>query len=550
VIHVKKVLWLFFLLSVVAISAFTCTTIAVTKGASVDGSVMVTHTADCGSCDFRLVRIPAADHEPGSLRPVYPFIEEYPRYVGKDMGPGYDTPGFEPTKPLGYIEQVPHTYAYFDAVYGVMNEHQLSIGECTTAGNVYAMPKENVCIFDVAALSRVAMERCTKAREAIQLMGELAVKYGYYGWGETLTVADTEEVWVFEITATPDQKSALWVAKKVPDGEVFVESNEFRIREVLRNDPDMMYSPNLFAVCEAEKWWNPEKDKELDWLRTVSPGEYANPYYSLRRVWSVLRRVAPSLNLSPYVEDTYTKAYPFSVKPDKKLSVADVFALHRDWYQGTEFDLSKGLAAGPFGTPNRYGGASKLVKGAWERAVSVFRCDYSFVAQVRGWLPDPIGAVLWFGPDAPHSTAYVPFYCNHIDLPEAYDSGSHAKFDPNNAFWVHSFAANWADLKFSYIIKDIQAMQNKVEGRQFAQQPAIENAALQLYKVDPQLAIEFLTEYSNNNANRVVREWWEFGQTLITRYNDGYVDGNSVGYPDWWLKEVGYESGPLKHGLK
>jgi dipeptidase len=466
------------------------------------------------------------------------------------MGPTYNTPGYEVTVPLGYIDEVAHTYAYYDGIYGVMNEHQLAIGECTTAGKVYAQPKAGECIFDIAALSRVAMERCTTAKEAIQLMGDLGVKYGYYGWGETLTIADTEEVWVFEITATPDQKSALWVAKQVPDGEVFAESNEFRIREVLKNDPTMMYSPNLFDVCIAEGWWDPNSGVEFDWLKAVSPGEYSNAYYSLRRVWSVLRRVAPSLNLSPNVEDTFTKAYPFSVKPDKKLTVADVFALHRDWYEGTEFDLTKGLAAGPFGSPNRYAGSSKLVKGAWERSVSVFRCDYSFVAQVRGWLPDAIGGVVWWGPDAPLGTAYVPFYSNHTDVTDAYDTGSHKQFDPNVAFWVHSFAANWADLKFSYMIEDIRAMQAKVEGREFTMQPAIESAALELYKIDPQLAIDFLTEYSNNNANRVVKEWWEFGQMLIAKYNDGYVNGKSVGYPDWWLKAVGYENGPLKHGLK
>ncbi|HRW93153.1 MAG TPA: C69 family dipeptidase [Thermotogota bacterium] len=543
----KKALVLLVALSVFSLVALGCTTIIVTAGASADGSVMVTHTADCGSCDFRLVRVPAADYEPGSQRAVYPFVEGYPRYVGKDMGPGYDTPGFEPSPALGYIPQVEHTYAYFDAVYGVINEHQLAIGECTTAGKSYAQPTPGECIFDIAALSRVAMERCTEAREAIELMGALAVEYGYYGWGETLTVCDTKEAWVLEMTATPDKKSALWVAKKVPDGEVFVESNEFRIREVLTDDPDMLYSPNLHDVAAENGWWDPNSGEPLDWLEAVSPGEYSHPYYSLRRVWSVLRRVAPSLNLSPYVEDTYSDAYPFSVKPDQKLTVQDVFELHRDYYEGTEFDLTKGLAAGPFGTPNRYGGDSRLLKGAWERPVSIFRCDYSFVAQLRDWLPDPIGGVLWWGPDAPHTTAYVPFYCATDDIPDAYDTGSHQKFDPSIAFWVHSFAGNWADLKFSYIIKDIEAMQAKVENREVAVQPAIESAALQLYELDPQLAIDFLTDYSNSNAEKVVEDWWEFGQDLIRKYNDGYVDGKSVGYPDEWLKLVGYEEGPIKY---
>ena len=543
----KKSILLIALLLVAGLLVMACTTIIVTKGASADGSVMVTHTADCGSCDFRILKVPAKDYEPGSQRAVYPFKLPYPRYVGESRGPGYDTAGHEEMEPLGYIDQVEHTYAYIDGVYGVINEHQLAIGECTTGAKVYAVEEPGVRIFDIAALSRVAMERCTTAREAVELMGALAVEFGYYGWGETLTVADTEEAWVFEMTGDPDKKSALWAAKKVPDGTVFVEANEFRIRELDPNDPDTMYSPNLHQIAADNEWWDPNSGELLDWLRTVSPGEYSHPYYSLRRVWGVLNRVAPSLELSPWVEDGYTKDYPFSVVPDEKVSLQDVFELHRYWYQGTEFDLGEGLAAGPFGTPNRYAGGSKLVKGAWERPVSIFRCDYSFVAQLRGDLPDPIGGVLWFGPDAPHTTAYVPFYSGITEIPPQYSTGSHQEFDPNVAFWVHSFAGNWADLKFNYVIEDIRAMQKKTEDKLVLMQPAIEEAAVALYHQDPELAIEFLTNYCNDTAKDVVEEWWNFDMSLIVKYNDGYVDGESVGYPDRWLKDVGYEDGPTDY---
>jgi len=545
----RRLFLMVLLLAFVAVAGWACTTIIVTKGASADGSVMTSHSADCGSCDFRLVYVPAADHEPGSKRAVYPFLEPFPRYVGKDMGPNYDIPGYPPTEPLGYIDQVEHTYAYFDAVYGVMNEHQLAIGECTTAAKVYARPKPGECIFDVAALSRVAMERCKTAREAIQLMGDLAVKYGYYGWGETLTVVDKEEAWVFEICASPDKKSALWVAKKVPDGEVFVEANEFRIREVDPNDPDMMYSPNLFKVTAEAGWYDPSSGEPLDWLKTVSPGEYSKPYYSLRRVWRVLSRVAPSLNLPAYVEGPYTKAYPFSVKPEKKLTVADVIDLFRDHYEGTEFDLTKGLAAGPFGNPNRYSGSSKLVKGSWERAISIFRCQYVFVSQTRGWLPDPVGGVVWWGAAAPHETVLVPFYCGITDIPDCYETGSLESFDRNINYWAFNFMGNWAELKWSYMYPEIQELQKKIEGRLFAMQPAIESAAVQLYDINPELCKEFLTNYCADTADRVRQEVWDFNDYLITKYSDGYVNipevGHSVGYPDWWLKAVGYDKGHI-----
>lgn len=538
------------LIAVAAIVSFgwACTTIIVTKGASVDGSVMTSHSCDCGECDFRYVYIPAADFEAGSKRPVYPFHEPYPRYVGKDMGPTYDDPNFAPYEPLGYIDQVEHTFAYYEAAYGVINEHQVAIGECTCSAKVYAQPVAGECIFDIAALSKVALERCTTARDAVQLMGDLAVKYGYYGWGETLTVTDPNEAWVFEVCASPDKKSALWAAKKVPDGEVFVEANIFRIRELDPENPDIMFSPNLIEVATEAGWYDPSTGP-IDWMATVSTGEYSQPYYSLRRIWRVLDRVAPSKEFSPWVEDGFTTDYPFSVVPDEKLSVADVISLFRDFYEGTEFDLTEGLAAGPFGNPNRYSGSSKLIKGSWERAISIFRCDYVFVTQVRNWLPDPIGGVVWFGAAAPHESILVPLYCGINDVPYAFDHGNLHEFDADVAGWAMNFMGNWAELKFSYMYPEIQALQQEIEGKLFAVQPAIEAAAAQLYEVDPELCKEFLTDYVANVTNRVMEDVWDFNRYLITKYRDGYINvpnvGSSAGYPDWWLDAVGYDEGHI-----
>jgi len=539
----KKTIGILVILLAFAMINMACTTIGVTKGASVDGSVMVTHTCDCGTCDFRIIRTPAMDFEEGAKRACYPYLDQWPAYVGEDRGPGWENDKFPDTEPLGYIDQVPHTYAYFGSSYGMINEHQLSIGECTTAAKTYARPEKGVRLLDISELSRIALERCKTAKEAVQLMGDLAVEYGYYGWGETLVVGDTKEIWIIEMCASPDQKSALWAAKKVPDGEVFVEANCMRIRDLDPDDPNTMHSPNLVEICAEQGWYDPDSGETFDWMRAVSPGEYSHAYYSHRRVWRTMDRMAPSLELSPWVEDTYTREYPFSVKPDEKLSVADVIDLQRDWYQDTEFDLSEGLAAGPFGTPNRYAGGSKLVEGSWERAISIFRCAYVFVTQSRDYLPDPVGGVIWFGPDAPHTSAYVPFYCGMNELPEIYERGYLKKFDRNTAGWAFNFLGNWADLKFDYMIEDMHAKQLEIEGKEFAYQPAIEKAAVSLYKQSPELAKEFLTNYAINNANAVVEEWWEFTDEMVAKYIDGYVNGEGVGYPDWWLKEVGYEEG-------
>ncbi|MDD2334568.1 MAG: C69 family dipeptidase [Mesotoga sp.] len=544
----RKTLLVLIAVAAIVSLGWACTTVIVTKGASVDGSVMTSHSCDCGECDFRYVFIPAADFEVGSKRPVYPFHEPYPRYIGKDMGPTYDDPNFAPYEPLGYIDQVEHTFAYYEAAYGVINEHQVAIGECTCSAKVYAQPVAGECIFDIAALSKVALERCTTARDAVKVMGDLAVEYGYYGWGETLTVTDPNEAWVFEVCASPDKKSALWAAKKVPDGEVFVEANIFRIRELDPENPDIMFSPNLIEVATEAGWYDPSTGP-IDWMATVSTGEYSQPYYSLRRIWRVLDRVAPSKEFSPWVEDGFTTDYPFSVVPDEKLSVADVISLFRDFYEGTEFDLTEGLAAGPFGNPNRYAGSSKLIKGSWERAISIFRCDYVFVTQVRNWLPDPIGGVVWFGAAAPHESILVPLYCGINDVPYAFDNGNLHEFDADVAGWAMNFMGNWAELKFSYMYPEIQALQQKIEGKLFAVQPAIEAAAAQLYEVDPELCKEFLTDYVADVTNRVMEDVWDFNRYLITKYRDGYINvpnvGSSAGYPDWWLDAVGYDEGHI-----
>jgi len=529
-----------------------CTTIICGKDATIDGSLITSHTNDCGRCDPRIAYVPAADHKPGDMRSVYAFSLPYPRLCCYDRGPTYfPKAGEEVVEPIGYIPQVEHTYAYFDGVYGIMNEHQLNIGECSCGARTSAKPlPEGQALFDIAELSRVALERCTTAREAIQLMGDLGVEYGYYSGGETLTIIDTEEAWVFDMVASPDGKSAVWVAQRVPDDEVAVMANQFTIREIDLDNPDyFMASDNIYDIAEAEGWWKPE-DGQLDFNRVYGRAYDPVRLYSLRRKWRAFDLLAPSKGFTPWVNDTFTKEYPFSVKPDKKVSVQDVMRITRDYYQGTEFDLSKGLAAGPFGTPNRYrsGGAEKLIEdGNWERAIAMFRADYVQISQTRGWLPDSIGSVMWYTPDIALTSCYMPIYAGSTRLPESFTTGNRYEYDESSAWWVFNFVSNWADLKFNYMIEDIKLKQQEIEGKEFAYLPAIDAAALVLHEEDPELARAYLTDYSVNNANAVVQEWRELGKFLVAKYIDGYVNkptvGEGVGYPLWWLKEVGF--GPL-----
>ncbi|MCG2661257.1 MAG: C69 family dipeptidase [Kiritimatiellae bacterium] len=553
--------------------ALSCTTTLTGKDASSDGSVMVSHSDDALG-DGRLIYVPAMNHAPGALRPVFYShcalgylpqwgASESHRIVTKDRGPGYNTAGDPPCVPLGYIPEVAHTYAYFDANYGIMNEHQLSIGECTDKAKIHPLPEPGKRIFYSAELSRVAMERCKTAREAVQLMGELIEKYGYYGTGETLLVADPTEGWVMEMCGyAMEGTSGVWVAQRVPNDGFFVAANQFRIRDIRQGAKDMMYSKNLLEVAQQKGWWKPA-DGPLDWASVYGDGEFHHPYYSLRRVWRAQSLVAPSLNLPAWVDGPFTRKYPFSIKPDQKLTVENIFSIHRDNYEGTEFDLTQGLAAGPFGNPNRFEGQAESVadkegrltplKGEFERPLNIYRCVYAYVNQSRSWLPDAIGGLTWFGPDRPATAVLMPFYAGVTNLSKPIQTADLLKFDRKSMWTAFNFVANYAMLKYSYMIKDIRTVRNRFEAQAFGTQTGREAQALDLWKKGDELgARTLLTRYCDENAHAVLNEWWKLSEQLYLKYNDGYLntrDGiaQAVFYPAWWLKEVGYEKGPVSY---
>jgi len=549
-------------LIVLCTPALACTSFIITPGASADGSMYVGHTNDgfgmgvlghgVANETTRLVYIPPADHPPGALRAVY-----------FDPNSGSD----EPTslkeahnKPLAYIPEAEHTFGYFTGSYGIMNEHQLMAGEVTTGAKVQPSSDPKKRIFYSSELSNIALERTRNAKDAVTLVGQLIDKYGYYGTGETLLFADPEEAWVIEMCGgTPDGRGGLWVAQKVVDGEIFVTANTFRIRDVVPGNPDQMHSANLFTVAKQNGWWN-ESTGKLDWLSTVSDGEYSHPYYSLARVWSLYNRIAPSRNFSPYVNDTYSREYPFSLAPDKKLTTADAFALFRDHYEGTVFDLTTGPAAGPFGNPYRWRGPfddhgpitfGEVKPGAWPRAVSEMFCGYSYINQGRSWLPDSIGGITWFGFAQPAETVYIPFYAGVTSIPPGWSNTDRSVFSRNQAFWAFNYVTNWATLNYRAMIGDIHARQQAIETRQFDEQPVVEENARQIYYTQGDAeARAYLTGYSSANARAGVKEWWKLSDQLVVKYSNMMVNDvingttSLPGYPDAWLEENEYQYGP------
>lgn len=546
----------------------------ITPGATNDGSMIVTHSDDNELSDQRLIYVPAQDHLIGSMRSIVAGINDgYPRLVSKERGPSYKTNDRPETPIIGEIPQVTHTYAYFDGSYGIMNEHNLMFGECTNGAKY--MPQNPITekeanekgihtrLFYSAELSRIALERCKLAREAVHLMGSLIDKYGYFSTGETLLVADEKEAWVFEMCALPDQEyHSAWIAQLVPDGTIFVAANEFRIREIRPNAKDQIFSNRLLPGLKKLGWATEEGP--VDWLVAISKGEYNHPYYSLRRVWRVFDRVNPNLGLSPWVTDGYTTDYPFSNKPMNKLEVKDVSMLYRDHYEGTQFDMTKGIAAGPYGDPTRFYGSydgssydisNHKLYGAWERPISVFYQGYTYILQTRPDAPELTKGICWFGPDVSYTTCFVPFLAKVNKLPLTYQFGDPQKFSRESAWWSFDFVANWARLNFQRMYKvDIQPMQMNLE-----------NVQTQLINEWDTKALngslqEELTSLCCANADAIVKTWWELADMLIAKYSDGYINTSperpqnspaiGIGYSSEWLGITNYQKGPISYDME
>ena len=567
---------LFILFTMITVPAFSCTTTIAGKDATIDGSVMVSHSDD-GLHDASLVYVPAMDHASGSMRPVFYSHEsigfkpewggtQTHRLITKGRAPAYDKKGLPVSIPLGFIPQAAHTYAYFDSNYGIMNEHQLTIGECTDKAKIHPEPEPGKRIFYSSELSRVALERTKTAREAVMLMGEMIDKYGYYGTGETLLVGDPYEGWVMEMAGYDmNGTGGVWVAQRVPDEKIFVAANQFRIREIDPKNRDLIFSKNIFEIAEQKGWWKPSEGP-LDFTKVYGDGEFHHPYYSLRRVWRVMSLLAPSMNFSPWVKDGLTKDYPFAVKPDKKVSVEDIASIHRDNYEGTEFDLTVGLAAGPFGNPTRYEGNAESVAdtegkltslvGEFERPLDIYRCVYSYVVQSRSWLPDTIGGLLWYGPDRPSTNVLMPFYSGATNLPKQIQQANILDLSRDSVWSAFNFVANFCTIKYSYMIKDIKEERARLENTVFNLQSLIEANALALCKNGKTAeAKKMLTNYSEKNTAEVLNAWHMLAENLYVKYNDGYLNteeevGQPLFYPSWWLKEVGYEKGPTSYQKK
>ena len=506
-------------LSVVCLSATcadACTTAIVTKGASADGSAYVTHSNDTFSSDPNIVYVPAKDHPAGAMRKVYPSavawddLPEYecysnPRLVAPERAPAYAYPGKKQTKPLGEIPEVAHTYAYIDSDYAVMNAHGLMLGECTnnSAHLEYLEPKEGRGIFYASELGRVALERCRTAREAIRLMGDMIDRYGLWGTGETLLVADREEGWVLEMQPAPAGKGGFWIAQRVPDGEVFVAANQFRIRAIKKDSPDQIFNPQWPDMLKKAGWAAYDKKGNLDWVRSMKAVEDFHPYFALRRVWRAMSLVAPSAKLPAKVRGWDTESYPFSVRPDHPLTLTEIMSLHRDAYENTAFDRRKGENAGLFASPYRYGDKK------WERSITSRNIAYTWIAQWNDKLPAP---VCWLSVNAPAESVFIPLAV--APLPAAYEKADRNTYDPEKAWWISSQVTLLTRGYYSVFSPEVRTAAADAEQR-----------AVKLVEASSSQSPDAFARTLRENAERMLTDWRTlYGDLLVAHDADHRID--------------------------
>ena len=508
-----------------------CTNLLITKGASKDGSTMITYAADSHTLYGELYFKRGGAHLPTEMRDI---VE-------------WDTGKF-----LGRIPEAPVTYTRV----GNMNEHQLAIAETTFGGRKELQVPSG--IVDYGSLIYIALERAKTAREAIEVMTTLAETYGYASEGESFSIADPNEAWILEMIGKgKGRKGALWVAYRLPDGTISAHANQSRIRQFPLNDPkNALYSRDLIPFAREHGWFK-GNDKDFSFADTYAPLSFGALRFCEARVWSLFRRAAPSQDLPiDYVKAVKgAKPLPLCIKPDHKLDVRDAMELMRDHFEGTEFDMTKDVGAGPFASPYRWRPMTWKLDGQeylHERAISTQQTGFSFVAQSRAWLPDPVGGVLWFGVDDTYTTCYVPISCGVQAPPHAFaeGTGDFNAFSWDSAFWTFNFVSNYTYTRWRDMIQDVQKVQREFEGRFTAGQPDVDRRALALYKEDPGLAKDYLTKRAAEATAEVVARWQKLGQFLIWKYLDGNVRDEKgkvtfPRYPDAWYRRIVKDHGPV-----
>jgi len=558
-----------FMLTALVPGVAACTAYIAGKLATADGSVMISHSDDGdGASDPRIAYIPPATWDTNATRPIWPDLESYPRYVGYARGATYiPQASQEETQPIGSIPQVAQTHGYYEANYAIANDCHLMFGESTASAvfTAVAIGQPNgTALLSVNEMTRIAAERTCTSREAVALMGALAEQYGFYGAdggaGETLMVGDPEEGFVFHVLSDPSGKSAIWVAQRVQDEHVSVIANMFTIREVNLSDATtFLGSASMHDIAKEYGLW--DGTGMLDFTLAFSRGEYTHKYYSGRRMWDGLRRFKPSLDLPSEYDDLRREkparewgfsVYPWSVTPDHKLTPESWFKAHRSHYEGTPYDTSVGLAAGVFGTPDRYqtiGADADPGVGSWERTVAIYRTTYTWIVQANARMNETLKSTIWWGPADSAKTVFVPLMVSAGEPPAPYTLGRQSYLDRGSAYWAHRYVQNLAQIRHDAMIDDIHEASGMWEG--------IGANIVRHLLSSPSPTARAIKQKLDAHADSVLAAWWQLADDLMVKYADGDLtvgrsDGSVVatplGYPSAWLTrpDVNFTSGSAR----
>ena len=524
------------LMSASAMEASACTNLIVGKKASVDGSVLVSYNADDYGMFGHLCHYPAGTHKKGEMRKIF----------------DWDTGEYH-----GEIPEAPVTYN----VIGNINEFQLSIGETTYGGREEMV--DTTGILDYGSLIYVTLQRAKTAREAISIMTSLVEKCGYCSSGETFSICDPNEAWIMEMMGTgPGSKGVVWVAVRIPDNAICAHANQSRIGKFdMKDKKNVIYSKNVISYARKMGWFT-GKDADFSWKNTYARPDFSGRRFCDARVWSFFNhyqkgfdRYLPwALGKDPNAEDM-----PLWIIPDRKLSVHDVEMGMRDHYEGTALALdTTNVGGGIYQMPYRPTPLQFKVDGKTyfnERPISTQQSAFSFVSQLRSWMPREIGGVIWFGNDDANMIAYTPVYCGNTVQPECYNTpGADAvTFSDKNAFWVCNWVSNMVYPRYSQIFPELKTVRDSLEASYFAQQADFEKKAMELYVTDKQAALRLLNEYSVDKAQQMLAEWKNLAIRIIVKYNDMGVkqekDGKiqkkvmRPGYPESFARKLVKETG-------
>ncbi len=562
----KRKLFVSLLLAIAfTIPVLACTSYLVTPGASVDGSSMISYAADSHIRYGELYFFEGGPKEPGS------FFQAY--YRGSH-------------KPLAKIPLPESTYQ----VVGYINEKQVAIGESTFVGHRELF--DTLGGIDYTGLMQMALMTAPTARDAIRVIGELADEYGYYSWGESFSIADPNEVWIMEIigkgvdmktdrrtrTTYNANKGAVWVAKRIPDGYISAHANHARIMtfpladgkiSITNQQFDKLHNPDIRVIYAHDvidfarrEGYFEGADENFSFSDAYAPIDFGAARFCEARVWSMFKEVAPGMDqyMDYAMGFDLTNRMPLWVRPERKLSVKDLIHFKRDYLQGTDFDLTQDIGAGPWGKPYRWRPLTWDIDGKTyfhERTTATQQTGFSFITQSRKDYPGPIGGIIWFGVDDTNTTVYVPMYAGIRRAPDTFREGYGGilEYKEDAAFWVFNKVSHLVYLRYSLKIDDLRKVQAELEESFMNFVPAVDKAALELYQQDPELAKDFLTNFSVSMGNYTVERWEELFRFLLVKYLDGNIKKEENGvfltnewgkypivehpeYPEWWLRTI------------